>query len=64
MTYEEHIKLAKQAFMGRKFSNEVVWECWREAWLAGVAAEREANAQPLAFGRLVAASVPKYTEEK
>ena len=47
MTHEEHIELAKQAFMSREFSNEVVWECWKEAWLAGVAAERKANAQQL-----------------
>ena len=48
MTHEEHIELAKQAFIDRGFwPNGVMWGCWRDAWLAGVAAEREANAQQL-----------------
>ena len=51
MTREEHIELAKQAFMGREFSNEVVWECWKEAWLAGVAAERKACGDAVAKER-------------
>lgn len=42
MTHEEHIELAKQAFIDKGFwPNEVMWECWKDAWLAGVAAERE-----------------------
>ena len=42
MTHEEHIELAKQAFIDRGFwPNGVMWGCWRDAWLAGVAAERE-----------------------
>ena len=42
MTRKEHIKLAQQAFIDRGFwPNEVMWECWKDAWLAGVAAERE-----------------------
>lgn len=42
MTRKEHIKLAQQAFIDKGFwPNEVMWECWKDAWLAGVAAERE-----------------------
>ena len=42
MTRKEHIKLAQQAFIDKGFwPNEVMWKCWEEAWLAGVAAERE-----------------------
>ena len=42
MTHEEHIELAKQAFIDRGFwPNGVMWGCWRDAWFAGVAAERE-----------------------
>ena len=42
MTHEEHIELAKQAFIDRGFwPNGVMWGCWRDAWIGGVAAERE-----------------------
>ena len=48
MTRKEHIKLAQQAFIDKGFwPNQVMWECWKEAWMAGVAAERKANAQQL-----------------
>ena len=43
MTRKEHIKLAQQAFIDRGFwPNEVMWECWKEAWLAGALADRKA----------------------
>ena len=43
MTRKEHIKLAKQTFNDRGFlSTGVMWGCWKDAWLAGVAAERKA----------------------
>jgi len=42
MTTDEIIALAREAFIKRGFwPNEVMWECWKDAWLAGVAAERE-----------------------
>ena len=45
MTREEHIELAKQAFIDRGFwPNGIMLGCWRDAWLAGVAVEREACA--------------------
>jgi hypothetical protein len=41
MTADEIIA-AREAFIKRGFwPNEVMWECWKDAWLAGVAAERE-----------------------
>ena len=41
MTREEMIA-AREAFIKRGFwPNEVMWGCWRDAWDAGVAAERE-----------------------
>jgi hypothetical protein len=41
MTHEEIIA-AREAFIKRGFwPNEVMWGCWRDAWDAGVAAERE-----------------------
>jgi hypothetical protein len=43
MTRKEHIKLAQQAFIDRGFwPNEVMWECWKDAWLAGALADRKA----------------------
>jgi hypothetical protein len=43
MTRKEHIKLAQQAFIDRGFwPNEIMWECWKEAWLAGALADRKA----------------------
>jgi len=45
MTRKEHILLAKQAFIDKGFwPNEVMWECWKEAWLAGALADRKACA--------------------
>ena len=40
MTHEEYIELARQAFIDRGFWPNG-WECWRDAWFAGVTAERE-----------------------
>ena len=41
MTHEEIIA-AREAFIKRGFwPNEIMWACWKDAWLAGVAAERE-----------------------
>ena len=41
MTTDEIIA-AREAFIKRGFwPNEVMWGCWRDAWDAGVAAERE-----------------------
>jgi len=41
MTREEMIA-AREAFKKRGFwPNEIMWGCWRDAWDAGVAAERE-----------------------
>jgi len=41
MTTDEIIA-AREAFIERGFwPNEVMWECWKDAWLAGVEAERE-----------------------
>ena len=52
MTRKEHIKLAQQAFIDKGFwPNEVMWECWKDAWLAGVAAEREACGDAVAKER-------------
>jgi hypothetical protein len=42
MTQEDMIRMAREAFIARGFwPNEVMWACWRDAWLAGAAAERE-----------------------
>jgi hypothetical protein len=41
MTTDEIIA-AREAFIKRGFwPNEVMWGCWRDAWDAGVEAERE-----------------------
>ena len=41
MTTDEIIA-ARESFIKRGFwPNEVMWGCWRDAWDAGVAAERE-----------------------
>jgi len=41
MTTDEIIA-AREAFIKRGFwPNEVMWDCWKDAWLAGVASERE-----------------------
>ena len=41
MTTDEIIT-AREAFIKRGFwPNEVMWGCWRDAWDAGVEAERE-----------------------
>ena len=41
MTTDEIIA-AREAFIKRGFwPNEVMWDCWKDAWLAGVEAERE-----------------------
>ena len=41
MTTDEIIS-AREAFIKRGFwPNEIMWGCWRDAWDAGVAAERE-----------------------
>ena len=41
MTTDEIIA-AREAFIKRGFwPNEVMWGCWRDAWDAGVAAERK-----------------------
>jgi hypothetical protein len=45
MTQEDMIRMAREAFIARGFwPNEVMWACWRDAWLAGAAAENEACA--------------------
>jgi hypothetical protein len=42
---KEALKLARETFIARGFwPNEVMWACWRDAWLAGVAIERETYA--------------------
>ena len=42
---QEALKLARETFIARGFwPNEVMWACWRDAWLAGVAIERETYA--------------------
>jgi hypothetical protein len=46
MTQEDIIRMAREAFIARGFwPNEVMWACWRDAWLAGAAAENEACAK-------------------
>ncbi len=45
MNREDIIRMAREAFVARGFwPNEVMWQCWKDAWLAGAAAEREALA--------------------
>jgi uncharacterized protein YmfQ (DUF2313 family) len=52
MTRKEHIKLAQQAFIDKGFwPNEVMWECWKDAWLAGALADRKACADAVAKER-------------
>ena len=42
MTREDIIKLAREAFIKRGFwPNEIMWECWKDAWIQGAAAEHE-----------------------
>ena len=42
MTREDIIRMAREAFIKRGFwPNEVMWECWKDAWLQGASAERE-----------------------
>lgn len=52
MNREDIIRMAREAFIKRGFwPNEVMWECWKDAWLEGSTAEREACAkvcEPLA----------------
>lgn len=37
------IEMAREAFIARGFwPNEVMWACWRDAWISGAKAEREA----------------------
>ena len=46
MKQEDMIRMALEAFIARGFwPNEVMWACWRDAWLAGAAAENEACAK-------------------
>ena len=46
MTQEDIIRMAREAVIARGFwPNEVMWACWRDAWLAGAAAENEACAK-------------------
>ena len=43
MTIKNIIRMAREAFIKRGFwPNEIMWECWKDAWIAGAAAEREA----------------------
>jgi hypothetical protein len=42
----KELAMARKAFIARGFwPNEVMWACWRDAWLAGSAIEREACAK-------------------
>lgn len=46
MNKEDIIRMAREAFIKRGFwPNEVMWECWKDAWLESAAAEREACAK-------------------
>ena len=46
MNREDVIRMAREAFIKRGFwPNEVMWECWKDAWIQGAAAEREACAK-------------------
>ena len=43
MNRDDVIRMAREAFIKRGFwPNEIMWECWKDAWIAGAAAEREA----------------------
>ena len=43
MNHDDVIRMAREAFIKRGFwPNEVMWECWKDAWIQGAAAEREA----------------------
>lgn len=43
---EDIIRMAREKFIARGFwPNEVMWACWRDAWLAASAIEREACAE-------------------
>ena len=43
MNRDDVIRMAREAFIKRGFwPNEVMWECWKDAWIAAAAAEREA----------------------
>ena len=43
MNRDDVIRMAREAFIKRGFwPNEVMWECWKDAWIQGAAAEREA----------------------
>lgn len=42
---DDIIRMAREDFVARGFwPNEVMWACWRDAWLAGTVAERKACA--------------------
>ena len=46
MNRDDVIRMAREAFIKRGFwPNEIMWECWKDAWIAGAAAEREACAK-------------------
>jgi hypothetical protein len=46
MSHADIIRMAREAFIARGFwPNEVMWACWRDAWLASAAAENEACAK-------------------
>ena len=39
---EAALRQAREAFIKRGFwPNEIMWECWKDAWIAGATAERE-----------------------
>jgi hypothetical protein len=43
---DKELVTAREAFIARGFwPNDVMWACWRDAWLAGSAIEREACAK-------------------
>lgn len=43
---DKELAVAREAFIARGFwPNDVMWACWRDAWLAGSAIEREACAK-------------------
>ena len=42
MNRDDVIRMAREAFIKRGFwPNEIMWECWKDAWIQGAAAERE-----------------------
>ena len=46
MNRDDVIRMAREAFIKRGFwPNEVMWECWKDAWIQGAAAEREGCAK-------------------